>query len=111
MRSFDWKKNIEDSIKDGLIITITTIGIFYVLKAANIKPPKTSLDAVDIILCSLQKMDQRVIQQTIYGLLKVNKLHNALYDNPHQLSVPMGSCFYVIPHLFHTYCVLMAYKI
>ena len=49
MRSFDGKKNIEDSIKDGLIITITTIGIFYVLKAANIKPPKTSLDAVDIM--------------------------------------------------------------
>ena len=36
MRSFDWKKNIEDSIKDELIITITTIGIFYVLKAGNI---------------------------------------------------------------------------
>ena len=36
MRSFDWKKNIEDSIKDGLIITITTTGIVYTLKAANI---------------------------------------------------------------------------
>ena len=40
MSSFDWKKNIEDSIKDGLIITITTTGIFYALKAANVKPPK-----------------------------------------------------------------------
>ena len=28
MSSFDWKKNIEDSIKDGLIITATTTGIF-----------------------------------------------------------------------------------
>ena len=43
------KKNIEDSIKDGLIITATTTGIFYVLKAANVKPPKASLDATDIM--------------------------------------------------------------
>ena len=49
MSSFDWKKNIEDSIKDGLIITITTTGIFYALKAANVKPPKPSLDAMDIM--------------------------------------------------------------
>ena len=40
MTSFDWKKNIEDSIKDGLIITITTTGTFYALKAVNVKPPK-----------------------------------------------------------------------
>ena len=49
MTSFDWKKNIEDSIKDRLIITITTTGIFYALKAANIKPPKASLDAMNIM--------------------------------------------------------------
>ena len=49
MISFDWKKNIEDSIKDGLIITITTTGIFYALKAANVKPPKAPLYAMDII--------------------------------------------------------------
>ena len=42
------KKN-EDSIKDGLIITITTTGIFYALKATNVKPPKASLDAMDIM--------------------------------------------------------------
>ena len=47
MASFDWKKNIEDSIKDGLIITATTTWIFYVLKARNVKPPKASLDAMD----------------------------------------------------------------
>ena len=29
MATFDWKKNIEDSIKDGLIITIRAAGIFY----------------------------------------------------------------------------------
>ena len=43
------EKNIEYSIKDGLIITATTTGIFYVLKAANVKPPKASLDAMDIM--------------------------------------------------------------
>ena len=49
MASFNWKRNIEDSVKDGLIITITTTGIFYVLKAANAKPPKASMDAMDIM--------------------------------------------------------------
>ena len=48
MSSFDWRKNIEDSIKDGLIITSMT-EIFYALKAANVKPPKVSLDAMDIM--------------------------------------------------------------
>ena len=49
MASFDWKKNIEDSLKDGLIITIGAAGIFYGLKAANVKPPKASVDAMDIM--------------------------------------------------------------
>ena len=43
------KKHIEDSIKDGLIINAATIGIFFALKAENIKPPKASLDAMDIM--------------------------------------------------------------
>ena len=43
MSSFDWKKNVEDSIKGALIITATMTGIFYVLKAANVKPPKPSV--------------------------------------------------------------------
>ena len=46
---FDWKKNIKDSIKDEIIITATTTGIFFALKAANIKPPKASMDAMDIM--------------------------------------------------------------
>ena len=49
MASFDWKKNIEDSLKDGLIITIGTAGTFYGFKLANVKPPKASLDAMDIL--------------------------------------------------------------
>ena len=47
MINFDWKKNIEDTLRDGLIIAIETTGIFFGLKAANVKPPKTFLDAMD----------------------------------------------------------------
>ena len=43
------EKNIEDSLNDGLIITIGVAGIFYGLRAANVKPPKASLDAMDIL--------------------------------------------------------------
>ena len=49
MSSFGWKKNVENSVKDGLITTATTTGIFYILKAANVKQPKVSLDAMDIM--------------------------------------------------------------
>ena len=49
MSSFHWKKNIEDSFKDGLIITIGDAEIFHSLKAANVKPPKASLDAMDVL--------------------------------------------------------------
>ena len=51
MASFDWRKNIEDSLKDGVIITIGATGIFFGVKALNVvKPPKTSkLDAMDIM--------------------------------------------------------------
>ena len=49
MTSFDWKKDIEDSLRDGLIITIGATGIFFGVKVSNIKPPKASLDAMYII--------------------------------------------------------------
>ena len=32
-----------------MIITITVTGIFYVLKVANVKPSKASLDTIDIM--------------------------------------------------------------
>ena len=32
-----------------MIITATTTRIFYVLKVANVKPPKASLDVVDLM--------------------------------------------------------------
>ena len=49
MSNFDWKKNIEDSIKDGIIINAATTRIFFPLKAANTKLPKASLDTMDIM--------------------------------------------------------------
>ena len=49
MASFGWKKNIEDSLKDGLIIIIGAADIFFALKAGNVKPPKASMDAMDIL--------------------------------------------------------------
>ena len=62
MSSFDWKKNIKDSIKDGLIITITTTGIFYTLNASNVKPPKASLDAMDIMKLARRKVGGVVVK-------------------------------------------------
>ena len=72
MSSFDWEKIIEDSIKDETNKQQT--GIFFALKAANAKPPKASLNAMDIMklargICGgvlvkdygvYKKMDQRV---------------------------------------------------
>ena len=49
MSNFNWRKNIGDSLNDGLIIAIGAAGIFFGLKAANMKPPKASLDAMDIL--------------------------------------------------------------
>ena len=49
MASFEWKKNIEDSLKDGLIITIRAARLFYGLKAVNVKPPKVSLNAMNVL--------------------------------------------------------------
>ena len=49
MSSFDWKKNIEDSLRDGLIITIGATGTLFGPKVANVKPPRASLDAMDVL--------------------------------------------------------------
>ena len=49
MSSFDWKKNVEDSTKDRLIVTAATTAIFYAVKVENVKPPKESMDAMDIM--------------------------------------------------------------
>ena len=49
MSSFDCKKNVEDSIKVGMTITAEATRIFFALKVANVKPPKASLDVMDIM--------------------------------------------------------------
>ena len=49
MSGFDWKKNLENSIKDRLIITATATTIFYAQKATNVKPLKAFMDAIHII--------------------------------------------------------------
>ena len=47
---FDVKKNLEDAIKEGLVVTGASVGIFWLLKTGKIaSPPKAALDASDII--------------------------------------------------------------
>ena len=49
----DVKKNLEESIKEGLVITGATVGIFWLLKMSKItSPPKATLDTSDIIKLS-----------------------------------------------------------
>ena len=49
MTSFISEKNIEDSLRDGVIITVGATGIFFGLKAVGVKLLKTSLNAMDIM--------------------------------------------------------------
>ena len=46
---FNYKKEIEDSLKDGAIITGVTLLAFYTLKALKIKAPSPSLDPTDAL--------------------------------------------------------------
>ena len=47
MNNFDWKKNIKNYVKGGLIITAAAIA--STLKTTGVKPPKTSLESMDIM--------------------------------------------------------------
>ena len=50
---FNVKKNLEEAIKEGLVITGATVRIFRLLKMGKIaSPPKAALDASDIIKLS-----------------------------------------------------------
>ena len=50
---FDVKKNVEEAIKEGLVITGATVEIFWLLKMGKIaSPPKAAFDAYDIIKLS-----------------------------------------------------------
>ena len=67
MSSFNWRKKIEDSLKDGLMITIGAAGIFFALKTANVKPPKASLDTIDLLkLTSAICRDMLVKDYAVY---------------------------------------------
>ena len=50
---FDVKKNLEEAIKEGLVITGATVGVFWLLKMGKIaSPSKAALDVSDIIKLS-----------------------------------------------------------
>ena len=73
MSSFNLRKNIEDSLKDGLIISIKGIPRCY----GYTKTYQWNLwRRAGERECSLQKMDQRVIQQKFYNPCRVIKLHD-----------------------------------
>ena len=72
MTSFDWKKNIEDSIKDGLIITATTTGIFYVPKGGRHKATKSVFRCYGYHEACRWNM-WRSIGQRLRGLRKVDR--------------------------------------
>ena len=84
MASFGWRKNIEDSLKDVLIITIGAVGIFYGLKTANVKPPKASLDAMDTLklaggICGgVLVKDYAVCKKWINERIQQQKFYNPL---------------------------------
>ena len=39
MSSFEWKKNTEGSIEDGLVITVATMGVIYLIKELKLNLP------------------------------------------------------------------------
>ena len=82
MSSFDWKKIIENSIKHRLIITATTTGILYVVKVVNLKPPKASPDAMDIV--NLAGWIVGGVLVKVYAVYKrwINVLYNKTFYGP-----------------------------
>ena len=63
MTSLISKKNIEDIIKDGVIITTGDTGIFFELEVAGVKLP--SLDAMFIV-----KLTSGIISGVFYAVYK-----------------------------------------
>lgn len=49
MSSFQWKKNIGDSIKDDIIIIAITTEICCALKIVDVKPLKASVEVMGIM--------------------------------------------------------------
>ena len=76
MSSFDWNKSIKDSIKDGIIITATTTEVFFALKAANVKPPKASLDAIDIMKLAVGMCGGVLVKDYAVYKKRINEWYN-----------------------------------
>ena len=109
MSSLDWKKNIEDSMKYRLIITVTMDRNILNSKGSK---HKTTKDAPRYHgyhetcwwnsrwcpfqgLCSLQKMDQRVIQQQkFYSPIKGNKI------TWRQMQIHPKGCRVLLTHVY-----------
>ena len=86
MNSFNWRRNTEDSKKYGLIITVTTIRIFFVLKTRNVKPLKASLNTMDMMkLIGGIRRGVLVKDYTVYKTWikkkKKNEWHSEQYQN------------------------------
>ena len=64
MTSFISKKNIEDIVKDGVIITTGATGILLGLKAAGVKLP--SLDAIFIVKLASEICGERWQKTRLY---------------------------------------------
>ena len=85
MSTFDWKKNVENSTKIGVIITVTTTGLSFTLKTEGMKPTKAALDAMDMMKFAAgisvkvkmkdyavyKKIDHRVMEQKCYGFFEL----------------------------------------
>ena len=55
VKKFDYQKEIKDSLKDGSIITISTILIFYLLKNTfKVSPPTASLNVDDMLKLAVE---------------------------------------------------------
>ena len=102
MNSFGWKKNNEDSLRDGLIITVGAAGIFFGLKAANVKPPKASRDAMDILKLTGGICGGVLVKD--YAVYKkwINELYNKNFYNPYRViklhvTDKESVCFVLLP--------------
>ena len=82
MISFISKKNIEDIIKDGVIITTGDTGMFFELEAAGVKLP--SLDAMFIV-----KLTSGIISGVFYAVYK--KWINEWYNNKNFMAPKKGN--------------------
>ena len=110
---FDVKKNLEDAIKEGLVIAGATVGIFWLLKMGKIaSPPKAALDASDIIkisggvitgaLLSIRSgYDEQQVERIFLWFIKAIKNHCFAF----MIGGWVGMC--EMPQLYKRLCLYM----